>query len=307
MLSGRVVDGDLQAASTFHPIPGGAPANVAVAVARLGGASYFAGAVARDRFGEFLLDALRANGVRVDFVRQSQTGKTALAFVDLDDAGERRFSFYGEDAAHLDFGTDDLPGSVFDEPVIFHFGSNTLTGERIRTTTNELVNAAKRGGAVVSFDINFREGLWQDPAEAPAAILAIGASCDVIKSSREELVALFGERRQQATIQGWLKRGVALVVVTDGGGDVRYYGRDFDGTVATPAVEVVDTTAAGDAFVGGLLYRLAGGIDGGETWPPNDPAAIRQSIEFAVVCGAFAVTRAGAFVSLPTLEELGRR
>lgn len=311
MLSGRVVSGDSQAALTFHPIPGGAPANVAVAAARLGGASYFAGAVARDRFGEFLLDALRANGVHVDFVRQSQTGKTALAFVDLDDAGERRFSFYGEAAAHLDFGTDDLPGSVFDQPVVFHFGSNTLTGERIRTTTNELVNAAKRRGAVVSFDINFREGLWQDPAEAPAAIRAIGASCDVIKASHEELVALFGDSRQQATIQGWLKRGVALVVVTDGGGDVRYYGRDygrdFDGTVMTPTVEVVDTTAAGDAFVGGLLYRLADGIGRGETWPPSDPAAIRPSIEFAVACGAFAVTRAGAFMSLPTLEDLDRR
>lgn len=307
MLSGRVVSGDPQAAPTFYPIPGGAPANVAVAIARLGGASYFAGAVARDRFGEFLLDALRDNGVRDDFVKRTQAGKTALAFVDLDDAGERSFSFYGEKAAHLHFEADDLPAAAFDEPTIFHFGSNTMTAERIRTTTSEIAAEAKRRGAIVSFDINFREGLWSDPAEAPEAILAAGASCDVIKSSREELLALFGEKRQAATVQHWLERGVTLVVITDGGGNVCYYGRDFDGTVATPTVEVVDTTAAGDAFVGGLLYTLAEDFDRGETWPPAAAANIHPSIEFAVACGAFAVSRAGAFTSLPTLEDLGRR
>ncbi len=290
MLAGRIHLGDSGADDCYYPVAGGAPANVAVAVARLGGESRFVGGVSRDRFGGFLLDELVRCGVDTRSIWVSDR-PTALAIVSIDDAGERSFSFYGDNAAHLDFPATAIPSGGANE--IRHFSSNTLTQSPVRAATSDFI-----GDGVASFDINFRPGLWKEPDKAADIIEAFATRSAIVKTSLEELTALYPDSEVDAVIEGWLDVDSKVVVVTDGKNPIRVLTREGNQVFDPPEVDAVDTTAAGDAFVGGFLYSIAnaGAFD---RWSSN-AEQILYSARFAACCGALAVTRPGAFPSLPT-------
>jgi fructokinase len=303
MLSSRVKGGDDGDTESFRAFAGGAPANVAVAVAKLGAESWFAGKVGDDYFGRFLKRSLAEHGVNNELTVTSATGKTALAFVSLDETGDRSFSFYGDNAAHLDINAGDIPESAFGDDCIFHFGSNTLTTPTARAACADIVERARSRGALVSLDINFRQGLWAEATEAPTAIADFVRRSHLVKASREELELLW-DGAVRDTAETWLAEGVQLVVVTDGPGDIAYFSKHDTGIVKAPSVEAVDTTAAGDAFVGGMLARIA---QDGASKPLDwlaEASAILEAVSFGAQCGAYAVTRHGAFTSLPTRAEV---
>lgn len=290
----------------FEQHAGGAPANVAVAVARLGGDGAFVGALANDVFGDFLLEALQSAGVATGCVVRTSKARTALAFVTLDARGERSFTFYRPPAADLLFRTADFHDRCFTEAAVFHACSNSLTGEPAASATLEGLARAAAAGALVSFDVNLRPSLWDAGADPRERILRAVAQADLVKLCRGELEFLAAPLGGEAALIARLWEGRArLVVITDGAGPLRYVTRAGSGTAPAFAVEALDTTAAGDAFVGGLLHRIVREqADRGEL--DTRPAALAEDLRFAAACGALAATRHGAFTSMPDGDEVAR-
>lgn len=295
---------------SFTKYPGGAPANVAVAFAKLGGQSYFCGSLGQDFFGDFLAQALIDNDVDTQYCIRTSEAKTGLAFVSLDASGERTFSFYRPPAADLLFKESDFQHSAFENASIFHICSNSLTEEAIYQTTIDGLRRAKDNGCICSFDINLRESLWQDVSVAVDRIWQCITATDVLKLSSEESQFLIEQTPELSSIEQLVNKclalGVSLIVYTQGERPVEYFTAKYVGCSVIPSIEVVDTTAAGDAFVGGLLLQLANQTNQGLTLNKliDDQSAINNIISFATACGAFACTQKGAFPSLPTIKDI---
>ncbi|MBB3142130.1 carbohydrate kinase family protein [Halomonas organivorans] len=302
MLSSRLGDAADGTPETFTPYAGGAPANVAVACARLGVPSRFLGMLGDDHFGDFLAEALAAQGVDLSGVCRTREARTALAFVSRDADGERTFDFYRPPAADLLYRLEHLPAGVFAEPAILHLCSNSLTDPEIAETTLAMAEMAARAGCVVSVDANLRHNLWAEGRADAALVTRLLDTADLLKLSREEVDDLRGDHPEEAWLAERLAAGVKLAVITDGGGDVRALGAGLSLSVAPPNVDPVDTTAGGDAFIGGLLAALAEGrFEAG--WH-RDTAGLEAALAFACRCGAHAVTRPGSYVALPTRDDL---
>ncbi|HEV2538502.1 MAG TPA: carbohydrate kinase [Frateuria sp.] len=285
----------------FVPFAGGAPANVAVAVARLGGRARFAGMLSTDPFGDFLLDSLRRAGVGVQDVARTAEANTALAFVSLDARGERSFNFYRPPSADLLFRPEHFRAGAFDDAAVFHVCSNSMTDPELAETTREGMRRAQAAGALVSFDLNLRPALWPRESNPRPSVWPALHLADVVKLCAEEFAWL----AEHDALPGRLWQGrTRLLVVTDGPRPLRWFRRDASGELPCPQVAAVDTTAAGDAFVGGLLCRLAALETGGFDALLRDDAALRDMLAFAAACGALTVTRQGSFTAMPSAAEV---
>lgn len=282
----------------FRQYPGGAPANVAAAVARLDAPARFIGQVGDDRFGRFLTDAMVQLGVDMKFLGVHPSAHTPLAYVFLDDDGERSFEFLRKASADVLMTPEDLPIPAFDGAGLFHFCSNTLTDVSIARTTEAAIAQARRVGATISFDVNLRHNLWPKTVVDPAVIDRFLRLADIVKVSKEEADWI---EASGFPMDEWLDT-VKAVWVTDGGGDIRVLTRDGDLVVTPPTVKAVDTTAGGDAFTGGLLRAL-----NGRELSELSRSELEQITHFAAACGAKAVSRAGALPSLPTWSEVSDR
>lgn len=302
MLSSRLGSGSPTDTETFTPYAGGAPANVAVACARLGVPSRFLGMLGADHFGDFLARELAAYGVDTSGVVRTSDARTALAFVSRDSSGERTFDFYRPPAADLLYRLEHLPPDVFAKPAILHLCSNSLTENAIAETTLAMAEMAGRAGCLVSVDANLRHNLWPGGRADIALVTRLLDTAGLLKLSREEVDDLRGDHPADTWLAERLAAGVRLIVITDGAGEVEARGADLALRVLPPEVTAVDTTAGGDAFIGGLLAMLAeGGIEDG--WH-RDETRLRQAIAIACCCGAHAVIRPGAYAALPTQADL---
>ncbi|MGY6566912.1 MAG: carbohydrate kinase family protein [Halomonadaceae bacterium] len=308
MLSSRLGDLADGAPETFTPYAGGAPANVAVACARLGIPSRFLGMLGEDHFGDFLAAELVAHGVEISGVVRTREARTALAFVSRDAHGERTFDFYRPPAADLLYRLEHLPPGVFAEPAIVHFCSNSLTEPEIADTTLAMADMASRAGCLVSVDANLRHNLWASGSADIALVTQLIDRAGLVKLSTDELDYLRADHPAEAWLAERLAAGVRLLVITDGPGEVRAMGVGRELRHAPPRVEAVDTTAGGDAFIGGLLAELADYLDSTELasdWH-QDEAFLHRALRTAANCGAHAVTRPGAYAALPDRDDLAR-
>ncbi|HFK5719365.1 TPA: aminoimidazole riboside kinase [Enterobacter asburiae] len=271
--------------------PGGAPANVAVGIARLGGQSAFIGRVGDDPFGRFMAKTLADEKVDVKSMRLDPAHRTSTVVVDLDDQGERSFTFMVRPSADLFLESADLP--TFSAGEWLHVCSIALSAEPSRSATFEAMAAIREAGGYVSFDPNIRPDLWPDENALRRCLEQALQSADLVKLSVEELAFLTGNVEVNVGLDALMARCPArLVLVTQGKEGVIAW---HDGAVkhypATP-VECVDTTGAGDAFVAGLLYGLAAGQD------------LTPVIALAQRCGALATTAKGAMTALPWQHDL---
>ena len=290
---------------SFVPYAGGAPANVAVAVARLGGEAAFAGMLGNDLFGDFLLNSLQRAGVDTHGVARTSEANTALAFVALDAKGERSFSFYRPPSADLLFRPEHFNDDCFGDAAVFHVCSNSMTDPQLAETTREGMRRARAAGALVSFDLNLRPALWPHDVEPRALLWPALELADVVKLSAEEFawLAVDGE---DVTLERLWTGHARLLVVTDGPNLLRWFHPDANGELPVYAVPAVDTTAAGDAFVGGLLCQLAAldatpdRLDRLVTELPR----LHSGLRFAAACGALTVTRQGSFSAMPDEAEV---
>ncbi|MCW1825297.1 aminoimidazole riboside kinase [Enterobacter asburiae] len=271
--------------------PGGAPANVAVGIARLGGQSAFIGRVGDDPFGRFMYKTLADEQVDVQQMRLDPAHRTSTVVVDLDDHGERSFTFMVRPSADLFLEPDDLPS--FSAGEWLHVCSIALSAEPSRSATFQAMEAIREAGGYVSFDPNIRPDLWPDESELRHCLEQALQSADVVKLSVEELGFLTENEHVNAGLEALMQRCPArLVLVTQGKeGVIAWHEGSVKHYPATP-VQCVDTTGAGDAFVAGLLYGLAAGQD------------LTPVIALAQRCGALATTAKGAMTALPWQHDL---
>ncbi|HXW73768.1 MAG TPA: carbohydrate kinase [Steroidobacteraceae bacterium] len=291
----------------FLEYAGGAPANVAVGVARLGGAARFIGMLAEDMFGERLLAQLAAAGVDVSCVRRTAAANTALAFVALDAAGERSFSFYRPPAADLLFRAEHFDARAFEDAAFFHVCSNSLTEPGIAAATLTGMRRARAGGALVSMDLNLRPALWPPAVDPLPQLWEALREADVVKLSQGELALLAGSAsREEAVLARLLDQRAQCVLLTAGAAPLRWVTRGACGSVAAFDVRAIDTTGAGDAFVAGWLKSLATHGVGATTLGHflADRARLTETLRFAAACGALATTRHGAFAAMPDAAEV---
>lgn len=302
---GSIADKGQQPA--FVPYAGGAPANVAVAAARLGGNASFAGMLGADMFGDMLLAQLDVVGVDTRYARRTDAANTALAFVSHDADGERSFSFYRPPAADLLFREADFDPSLFETAAIFHAGSCSLTEPAIADTTLAGMRRARAAGALVSFDMNLRPALWPRNTDPIPPLWRALSLADLVKVSAEELAFLATQPGCEDAVRERLWQGAAQwLVVTAGTQPIRWFTRSAADIVPAFAVPAIDSTGAGDAFVGALLFGLA---DAGVTASTlstfaNNDARRDVLLRFAAACGALAVTHTGSFAAMPTHAEV---
>ncbi len=285
----------------FMRAPGGAPANVAVAIAKLGGNSYFAGKVGDDSFGHFLISMFTEEKVKTDYVLLTKEVKTALAFISLKENGERDFLFYRDPSADMLIAAEDLDKSWFFDAAIFHFGSNTLSYSTCNKATYKAIEFAKATATLISFDPNIRLSLWSSSAKAREQILAILPQVDILKVSEEEYQFLLDTKDEKKAANYFLSQGISLVIVTKGENGSSYYTKAISDDLIVPKVKAIDTTGAGDAFVGGLLYQLWVSLNNDNSLADicNHKEELSTITNFANACGALTATGRGAIPSLP--------
>ena len=285
-------------APAFQKAPGGAPANVAVGVARLGYRAGFLGQVGDDPFGHFLADTIAEAGVDVGGLRFSPEARTALAFVSLRNDGERSFMFYRHPSADMLWRPEDVDREYVAGTRIFHHGSISLINEPSRSATLAAVEYAREGGALISYDPNLRLALWPSPDAARAGILAAWPFADLIKVSEEELEFLTGDLDIERAVRSLWSERLLLLVVTRGAAGCMYFTPEGSGVAPGFAVHPVDTTGAGDGFVAGLL---AGLLDSGLS---RDAVDLERALRLGNAVGALATTQKGAIPALPTRQAV---
>ena len=286
-------------AKAFEKAPGGAPANVAVGLARLGIPSAFMGMLGEDGFGHFLAETLRGAGVDVSPLRFTTKAHTGLAFVSLRADGEREFLFYRDPGADMLMTPADVDEASIRDAKLLHFGSVSLIAEPARAATLHAVAIARRHGKLIAYDPNLRVALWPDPDAARDGIWRGLAEADIVKIGQEELAFLTGREDPIAAARTLWPARLQLMAVTCGSGGCRWLTPERDGKVASFAVRAVDTTGAGDAFMAGLIAGIL--VDRAI---PRDTARIEEICRFANAAGALATTGRGAIPSLPTRNEI---
>jgi len=287
---------DLLTATAFHKAPGGAPANVAVGLARLGVSSALMGKAGEDGFGRFLVKTLTDDGVDVGPLRWSRDTRTPLAFVSLAEDAEREFLFYGDISSG--FCRDDVDFDAIEKARLVHFGSIGLIPEPSRIATLAAVDAARAKRLDVSFDANLRLDLWPTADAAKEAIHQGIERATIVKLSEEELHFLTNLTDPAEGVRLLLHPGLKLVVVTHGKAGCTFVTPDAHGMVPGFKVQPVDTTGAGDAFVAGLLAGIL------EEGGPLTPERLTAMCRFANAAGALATTKRGAIPALPTRAEV---
>lgn len=288
---------DLSCQHRLLQCPGGAPANVAVGVARLGGRSGFIGRVGDDPFGRFMRQTLHDERVDIAQMHVDSTHRTSTVVVALDEQGERSFTFMVRPSADLFLETADLP--EFQQGEWLHCCSIALSAEPSRTTTYTAMARVRAAGGWVSFDPNIRADLWSDPAQLRECLNRALPLADVVKLSEEERMFISGSKDVEHSMTRLAQEnGIRLLLVTQGKDGVLAC---FNGEVChypTFPVVSVDTTGAGDAFVAGLLWGLA------EHGLPHEEPQLAARLTCAQICGALATTAKGAMTALPHLEQL---
>lgn len=285
---------DLAAAELFRKAAGGAPANVAVGLARLGVSSAFIGKVGADSFGRFLAATLTQAEVDVKPLRVTDRARTALAFVSLANDGDREFLFYGGPSADMLLEVGDIDEAAIAAAKILHFGSVSLISEPARSATLHAVRLAHEHGRLVSYDPNLRLALWPD-ADAARAGLRLGlAHANIVKISEEEVTFLTGLADPVSGARALWHEHLMLMAVTRGAQGCLWVTADAAHAVPGFPAEAVDTTGAGDAFMAGLLAGLLSTPD-----IPPAPATLDRISRLANAAGALTTGGRGAIPSLP--------
>ena len=287
---------------TMAAHPGGAPANYLAALTKFGAKTSMIGKVGNDAFGRLLIKTLKGAGIDTRGMLVSDDVFTTLAFVTLDDSGDREFSFARKPGADTQLRFDEIDLGVIDASKVLHFGTLSMTNEPARDATYKAVEYAAEHGKLISFDPNLRKPLWNDLDEAKRQMLWGLKHADVVKISDEETQFLFGLAPEAAAKHIIDNFGVRLVYVTCGAEGCFYRTKTVSGFVkALSGIAVKDTTGAGDIFGGSAMYGLleAGGL------PEKLTAEKLESIvSFACASAGLSTTKAGGISSVPERGEV---
>lgn len=294
-------DASLAEAPRFLKAPGGAPANVAVGLARLGVPTRFIGQVGADPFGDWLRRTLARENVDVTSLLTSPSARTTLAFVATRNDGRKDICFYRNPGADAEIAPSDIEAAMFEGARLFHCGGVSLSQSPCREAQLHAVEMAKTRGLLISYDPNWRPSLWPDHAAARAIIWAMLPFCDIVKLADEEWKFITGTNDFAEGAAKIRAEGPRLVVMTRGAEAACYDCATCHGAAPAFSANVVDTLGAGDAFVAGLLSQVLerGGLDA-----VLNVDALPGMLRFANACGALSTQQAGAIPGLPTRAEV---
>ena len=295
-------DTDQEGYPTLQAHPGGAPANFLAALSRYGCRTAFLGKVGKDAFGKLLIDTLKKEGIDTRGVVEDEELFTTLAFVTLDENGEREFSFARKPGADTGLKIEEVDLSLLDKTKIFHFGSLSLTHEPARETTRALVSYAREKGIRISYDPNLRKPLWKDMEEAREQILWGLKQADVVKISDEEVEFLFhcdARKGAEIILQEY---EVSLVFVTCGSEGCYYSNGKAAGQIpGLQDISVKDTTGAGDIFGGSALSRL---LQIGKEPKKLTKEELEELVYFSCVAAGLSTTKSGGISSIFNKEDV---
>ncbi|MDR1043009.1 MAG: carbohydrate kinase [Clostridiales Family XIII bacterium] len=295
-------DGD---GPVFEAKAGGSAANVACVTAKLGHSTAFVGKVGPDAMGEHCIGTLRSCGVDTALVKVSDTLPTTLALVAHDAKGDRSFGFYRTGTADTDLSEDDVRGLNASMPAKYvHFGGVSLTKGPLRDTVLSTVKSAKKNGSVISYDPNLRESLWDSLSDAKAVMSDAMRYADILKISEEEGEFFFGQRDHEKIFDRISEKyGVGMILITCAErGCVCRLG-DLTVTSSAYDVKTVDTTGAGDAFLGGVLHSLLGLNKRPDELTEEE---LKRTLDTANAVGSLVTTAPGAIDAIPNREDIDR-
>lgn len=293
---------DDQGYPAMQAYPGGAPANFLAALSKFGARTALLGKVGTDAFGGLLISTLRKAGIETRGLVADDAVFTTLAFVTLDETGNREFSFSRKPGADTCLRFEELDLSLIDEAKVFHFGTLSLTGEPSRTATYKAVDYAKSRGKWITFDPNLRLPLWQDLDQVREQMLWGLSQADVVKISDEEAVFLFSMEPAAAAAHILKQFRVKLVFVTCGAEGCFYQNAKASGMVpALRDIRVVDTTGAGDIFGGSALWKILSLGKAPEELEEDD---LQQIVRFACASAGLSTTKPGGISSVPEYSQI---
>jgi fructokinase len=290
---------------TMAAHPGGAPANFLAALAKFGGKTALLGKVGNDAFGKMLTATLQKAGIETKGLVAADDVFTTLAFVTLDETGNREFSFARKPGADTCLNFEELDLSLIDQAKVFHFGTLSLTNEPARSATCRAVEYAKNSGKLITYDPNLRKPLWSSLDECREQMLWGLKQADVVKISDEEVEFLFGLGVEEGADHILENYGVKLVFVTCGANGCFFQNAVCSGNVPSlSGIKVVDTTGAGDIFGGSAVWKLL--------QLNQDPATLneeqlRDVVTFACTSAGLSTTKHGGISSVPNYEDVLRR
>lgn len=290
----------------FARNPGGAPANVAVQALRAGVSAGFLGRVGKDMFGDFLVSTLEGCGVETGGLSQDRDYATTLAFVQLNEQGDRDFSFYRNPGADTRLAAGEQERRLVGQCALLCFGSLLLTAEPSRSAVEGLVKYAREQGKITAYDPNWRPPLWPSQEEGVARMRSLIPYADIMKVSDEELQLLAGEGSLEEGARALLAQGVSVVVVTMGPKGCAVYTPRYTLQKNTYDTKVKDTTGSGDSFFGALLAKI---VQSGKKPGELAEEELAAFVDFANAAGAVCATKTGAIPALPdaaAIEECQR-
>ena len=287
--------------SAFHPIPGGAPANAAVAAARLGAQSGFIGKVGEDIFGRYLESVLVEEGVDTRGIRFDTQARTTLVFIAMPDVNTAEFVFYRNPGADMLLRSDELDTALLQGTLCLHFGSLSLIDEPIHSATLRAIEIARAAGAMISFDVNYRPALWDSQELAKQRMLETISKSDLVKVNDTELALLTGSDDLDPASRSLLRNGPKLCVVTLGAkGSFFQTGQDSE-FIPGYQVETIDATGCGDAFIASLLFQL---VKDGKMLADLSPVRLSAALNYANAVGALTSLTKGVIPALPYAHQV---
>lgn len=294
-----------EGAALYGRNPGGGPPNVLSAVARLGGRTALISKVGDDRFGKFLISVMKDVSVETRGIRVTDKANTTLAFVHLDSSGDRSFSFCRKPGADMLLSDKDVDRELVAEARVFHFSTVSMTHEPSRSATLYAVRIAKENGALISFDPNLRPPLWDGLEEARQMIIKGLGYADVLKVSEEELEFITGIKGLGEGAECIAEKyGIHLILVTLGAKGCFYRLGTQTGRLDTYDVKTIDTTGAGDTFLGAFLYKWLEWSRNSKSIRELGREEVERMVDFANAAGSLATTKKGAIPAMPSASEI---
>lgn len=291
----------LKAVEEFKRVAGGAPANVCACVRRLGSESVILTKLGTDAFGDYLIDTLNEVGVNTNYIKRTNVANTALAFVSLKKDGNRDFSFYRNPSADMLLEANEIDVDLFQKGDILHFCSVDLVDAPIRQAHDQALKYAKENELLISFDPNVRLPLWSDHDEYKRVINKYINYADILKISDEEFGFITGNSFSEDEILKLFRGNVKVIIYTEGAKGARVYTKKNTYQFPGFKVKAIDTTGAGDSFIGAFLYQL---LKMRLTLDNLETTDYTQIIEFANAVGAIVASKKGAILAMPKESEV---
>lgn len=288
----------------FAQNPGGAPANVAVAAARLGAHTAFLGKAGKDIHGEFLRSVLKKENVDIKGMLLDKNYFTTLAFVDIGKNGERSFSFARKPGADTMIEKEEIDVDILDRTNIFHVGSLSLTSQPARDTTFYAVKRAKNKGSIISYDPNYRSSLWESELAAKEQMRSLIPYVDIMKISDEETELLTDIKEPKKAAESLFQKGVKIVTVTLGSEGAYIYCKEGGKIVPGFVSKAIDTNGAGDSFFGGFLYKISRTGKKPEDLMLDE---LEECTRFGNAVASLCVEQKGAIPAMPYSEQVQKR